>query len=151
MASTARYKRPGHEEIQQRANTARNTMKVLGLAKHVHLVVHHGGALGDETVELAADALQVLQSALEHIAHGHEVTVLPVDRELGTQEAADLLLVSRPYLVGLLDAGKIPYRKVGARRRLHLSDVWAYRMAEYERVDAILDELTAESQRLGLY
>lgn len=150
MAPATAYKRIDRDESATRAAVAKNTQRVLGLAKNVRLVVHHGNGT-EESVQLSADALEVLQSALEQIAQGHEVTVLPVDREMSTQEAADLLRVSRPYFITLLDDGKIPFRKVGVRRRVHLSDVWAYKGAEYERTRAALDRLVAESQRLGLY
>jgi excisionase family DNA binding protein len=71
--------------------------------------------------------------------------------ELTTQEAANMLRVSRPYLVKLLDDGTIPSRKVGIYRRVLLEDLLSYQKAEKQRQSAIMEELTREAQDMGLY
>jgi excisionase family DNA binding protein len=88
---------------------------------------------------------------LEFARRGQEVRVISDDDEITTQQAADLLNVSRPYLVGLVDRGEIPSRNVGSRRRLKLADVLLYReIDQARRLDAAKD-LAAEAQELGQY
>ena len=108
------------------------------------------GAADEETVEIPAQALRLLREILDQMARGNTVALTPVQAELTTRQAADLLQVSRTFLVRLLDEGRIPCRKVGSHRRVRTEDILAYRRAtESHRRDA-LDELTAQDQKLGL-
>ena len=102
------------------------------------------------TLEIPGHALGLLVDILTEIANGNGVTVAPVFAELTTQQAADLLNVSRPYLVKLLDQRRIPHRRVGNRRRVLLTDIIDYKHRDEAERRAIADELTAEAQRLGL-
>jgi len=101
-------------------------------------------------VEAPDSLLPVLRSSLRLIGEGQAVAVVAVEQEIGTQEAADLLGVSRPFLVKLLDHGEIPSRKVGIQRRVLAGDVLAYKEAEKARRRETLVELAAEDQRLRL-
>jgi len=113
-------------------------------------VVMPRGANG-EPVELPESVLRVLTEALDHARRGEAVRLIVDDEEITTQQAADLLNVSRPYLVGLVDRGEIPSRKVGSRRRLKLADVLLYREVDQaRRIDAV-NALAAEAQELGVY
>jgi excisionase family DNA binding protein len=99
-------------------------------------------------IDLPDEAIELLRVILMHMAEGS--AVVAVHAELVTQEAADLLAVSRPFLVRLLEEGAIPHRKVGAHRRILASDLLAYRKREdLERRDAAR-KLTEEAQRLGI-
>jgi excisionase family DNA binding protein len=93
---------------------------------------------------------QVVLACLEVIAEGHPVTVLPLEDEIGTQEAADMLKVSRPYLVKLLDTQALPSRKVGVQRRVKIQDLLDYQAREKAARIQVLEELAAEGQRLNL-
>jgi excisionase family DNA binding protein len=105
----------------------------------------------DREVELPPSVVRVLAEVLEHAGRGEPVRVVADNEEITTGQAADLLGVSRPYLVGLVDRGEIPSRKVGTRRRLRLADVMLYReIDQARRLDAVRD-LAAEAQELGLY
>jgi len=95
-------------------------------------------------------ALELLARILAHMAAGEGVSVVPAHAELTTQQAADLLNVSRPFLIGLLEAGEIEYRKVGAHRRVTMSSLMDYMHRDDERRRETADELTALSQELGL-
>src|ERR1700759_3229995 len=103
-----------------------------------------------EKLELPPQAVQLLLRILEEMARGNSVTLIPVHAELTTQEAADLLNISRPSLIQLLDEGKIEYRKVGTHRRVRFEALMQYkRRADAER-RAALDELAAYDQELGI-
>ena len=99
-----------------------------------------------EVVSLPASALRLLNHILVQMAQGNVVTVVPTQCEITTQQAADVLNVSRPFLIELLEKKELPFRKVGTHRRLALGDVMAYK----NRIDAarmtVLDELAAEAQ-----
>ena len=96
-------------------------------------------------------ALPLLYSLFRGLSLGKGVSVLTEDAETTTQQAADFLHVSRPYVVKLLDQGKIPYRKIGVRRRVRLEDVLHYMDDTGDAASEALDELAAENQRLGLH
>ncbi len=99
---------------------------------------------------LPASAVQILKQALDEIAQGNAVTLLMHDSELSNREAAELLNVSRPYLIKLLKRGNIPYSKVGSHRRIKLEDLLVYKQkSDKERLKA-LRELVAEAQKLEM-
>ena len=99
-------------------------------------------------VELPASALEALQLVLDALSRGQSITIVPRDRELTSQEAADLLNVSRPHLIKLLGQGDIPFHRVGTHRRIKIEDVLAYRKRRDAERDAALTELTRLSEEL---
>ena len=107
-------------------------------------------AAEDVEVTLPGEALHLLIRVLTYMANGHAVTVLPVQAELTTQQAANLVGVSRPYLVRLLEEGKIPFHKVGTHRRVHAVDVMDYKARRTDESRELLDELTRDAQELGM-
>src|SRR5258708_40247412 len=102
-------------------------------------------------VELPAAALDALTRAVEYLASGEPVLVLPADAEVTTGEAAHILGFSRQYMVRLLDDGKLPHRREGSHRRPLLRDVIRYRERRIAEQHAALDELARLAQESGQY
>ena len=114
------------------------------------VVVQVKGHRTSESLTIPLSALTLLRVILEEMAKGNAITLTPVHAELTTQEGADLLHVSRPFLIKLLESGEIPHRTVGRHRRVRFDDLMAYK----KRTDAarakVLDELTAQAQELNM-
>jgi len=99
---------------------------------------------------LPKSVTSLLVSVLTEMANGNAVTLIPVHAELTTQEAANLLNISRPHLVRLLESGKIPYHMTGTHRRVLFTDLQAYK-ARFEKARReALDELASQAQELGM-
>lgn len=105
---------------------------------------------GTGEVEFPGELVPLLLELLGQIANGNGVRVVPVHAELTTQQAADILNTSRPYLVKLLETGTIPFHLTGAHRRVKLGDLLDYKRRRDVDRRTLLDELSAESQDLGL-
>lgn len=103
-----------------------------------------------DTIALPPAALALLQEILSQMAKGHAVTLMPVHAELTTQQGADLLNVSRPFLIDQLKKGLLPFRNVGTHRRIRLSDLLAYKQQMDQNRSEALDGLAAQAQELGM-
>lgn len=108
------------------------------------------GCDGEEIV-IPESVYHVLRQVIHLMASGRAVSVVPLEHELTTQQAADLLNVSRPFLVKLLEQGEISYIKVGSHRRIRLSDLMAYKQQRDTQRRQCLKELTQFSQDEGFY
>jgi len=104
-----------------------------------------------EAIQLPESVFYVLERVAEVLARGDAVTVVPVGKELTTQQAADLLNVSRQYLVGLLDEGRVPCKKTGKHRRLRIEDVLAFKRQRDTDQRAALRDLTQLTEEFGGY
>lgn len=103
----------------------------------------------EELIELPSGAVAPLIDILEAIATKQGFTITVERDELTTERAAEILNVSHPFLINLLDEGKIPYRKVGPRHHVRLEDVMAYKEDIVHRREAVLDQLVADAQEQG--
>lgn len=101
-------------------------------------------------ITLPFSVIQLLQQILLQMAQGNAVTMIPINANLTTQQAADLLNVSRPFLVKLLEKGEIPFVKVGTHRRIRAADLFQYRMKSEKAKQRALDELIKQAQELDL-
>lgn len=103
-----------------------------------------------EVVELPTFALRLLGEILSELAQGNAVKVVPIHAELTTQEGADMLNVSRPHLVKLLDNGALPHTKTGRHRRIKFADLMTYKEQRDLASRNAMDELAAQAQELGM-
>lgn len=107
--------------------------------------------LPNDVVTIPTAALRMLNEILVQMAEGNTVTIIPIHAELTTQEAADLMNVSRPYLIEQLEHGKIPFHKVGAHRRIRFKDLMEYKKVVDAQREKAMDEMASDAQELGLY
>lgn len=139
---------PTPEEMEE-AKTSSRTLAKYADADRVHMAIRGSNGESDELV-LPGHVLQMLLTVLSEMSQGNAISLIPRHQELSTQEAASILNVSRPFLVGLLENAEIPHHKVGSHRRVRLEDVLAYKeRLDEQRIDA-LDRLTAISQDEGM-
>lgn len=106
----------------------------------------------DESVKVTVpeSALGFLLKYLHSLSEGKAVSILPLESELSTQQAADILNVSRPHLVKMLEEGKIQHHKVGRHRRINAEDLLEYKHQRDEERDNILDDLASQAQELDM-
>jgi len=151
------------KETQEQAVIAREVLATLSSAKKhrsqgpvVTLVVDKhrevfAEASSGQRVRIPNFMLKLLRTILEETANGNAVTVMPVGAEFTTQQAAEFLNVSRPFVIKLLESGKIPFRMVGNRRKVLFEELKKFRQVDDERRRKIADEMTAEAQGQGFY
>ena len=151
--STAQLKNsvvtPSTTEVMLAKNNSLRLAPMLGEQSEYQIQLVDNGHVS-EAFTIPAIAMRLLVEALSEIGHGHAVTLLPIHTELSTQQAADLLNVSRPYLIGLLEKGDIPFHKVGAHRRVQLRDILLCKQANDTARLKVLDELVEQAQRLNM-
>ncbi|BAY28515.1 hypothetical protein NIES2107_03450 [Nostoc carneum NIES-2107] len=104
-----------------------------------------------EQISIPKSVYQAICKVVHKMALGQTVAIVPEERELTTQQAANFLNVSRPYLINLLEQGEIPYIQVGSHRRVNFDDLNNYKQQRDEKRRKLLGELIAASQELGFY
>ena len=141
-----------HLPTPQEAEEAKITSRALSkyaTNERLHIKIAGNNNDSDDLI-LPGYAINLLLDILTEMSKGNAITVMPIHAELSTQETAEFLNVSRPHLVDMLEQGKIPFRKVGAHRRVMAKDVIDYK----QRLDAdrlkALDKLAAQAQELDM-
>lgn len=144
------YRQPPPTEIE--STLARTSKQVLSryTREDQSLTLRVIDADHDEPIELPAGAVALLMDILGAMASGQGITLIPQNAELTTVQAANILNVSRPFLIKLLEEGTIPYHKVGKHRRIRIKDVMNYKQAIDQEREAVLDQLVAEAQEQGM-
>ncbi len=132
------------------AELAASALRSLDAARDANIPVRLSLGGSDRELEVPGSVLVALARVLDSFAHGEGVTLVPAHAELTTQQAADVLNVSRPFLIGLLDAGEISYRTVGTHRRVKAASLVRYLREDDARRTAAADELAAEAHAFGL-
>ena len=105
---------------------------------------------GEKPVDLPPAVSELLLHAVQDLAKGKAVSLVAISKELTTQQAADILYVSRPFLIEQLEKDAIPYRKVGTHRRIMFQDLMAFKLTMDKNRLKSLEELSAIDQELGL-
>jgi excisionase family DNA binding protein len=138
-------------KTQHEAQTAlRELTSSPARAETVRVRVSPKGRGREHSAVVPRQAFELFLEVLGQLANGNAVTIIPVRAELTTQQAADLLNISRPHLVEMLERKEIPFRRVGSHRRIAAADVLAYKKREDARRRDVMDELTVEAQKLEL-
>jgi len=132
---------------KQEADSIRQLEHILSLQDSPAKLV---GADG-KAITIPESVYQVLRQVVHAMALGQAISIAPQEQEMTTQQAADILNVSRPYLIKLLEQGEIPYIKVGTHRRIRHQDLISYKQQRDTKRSNLLDELIQESQDMGFY
>lgn len=132
---------------REEQKVAKSTLEQMEKTK-AKIFLSFGG--GDSSVAVPQRVVRYLKHMLNNMAHGKGFSLVLEEEDISTQEAADILHVSRPHLVKLLEQGDIPFQKVGRHRRVRISD-----LQEYERKQNLvrlrqLDFLARQSQELNM-
>ena len=148
MSNSNALKIPTQQDIEQ----AKAIIKQLSKYQNIDLVQVSIEAPNSDTekIVLPSAAMQILLTILSEISHGNPVSIMPYMTELTTQQAANFLNVSRPYLIKLLENGEISYQKVGTHRRVYVKDVIEYKEKIGGARSDTLDELVGLSQDIGM-
>jgi excisionase family DNA binding protein len=144
-------KRPKPRLPEAARQAARSLSGVLRSRSSAPITVRASVEGAKAAADVPREAFRIFLELLGHLANGDRVVLTPLQTELTTQEAANLMKVSRPYLVQLLENGRIPHRKVGTHRRLRAGDLLKVIERDRKRRRAVLDALAAEARkgRLG--
>ena len=141
-----------HLPTTEEAETAKISSRALSKYtnnERLSLKITSNGNNAEELI-IPGFAINLLLDVLTEMAKGNAVTIMPIHAELSTQETAELLNVSRPHLVNLLEQGEIPFRKVGAHRRVLAEDAIEYRRLTDNKRRKTLNELSAQAQKLNM-
>ena len=137
---------PSDEDVELARESGRRLAAIVGSGDSAELCVHNG----EERFRIPMAAIKVLNEVLNQMAQGNAFALMPVGYMLTTQQAADLMNVSRPYLVKLLEGGEIPFTKAGRHRRVKHEDLVAYMQQVDLDSRKAVEALTKQGQELKM-
>ena len=141
--------RPGDVDVQVADRAARRIRDYLASHTDDEAITINVEVGDDDALVVPRPVAIMLAQVLGLLANGQGVQIMPDRAMLTTQQAADAINVSRPYLIGLLERGEIPYEMVGTHRRIAFADLMEYKRKDDQQRRAVLAELTALSEDLG--
>ena len=141
---------PAEREVRLAVQGQRDLAAYLTTACDTQLIQIFDDQNQAHQVELPTSALRLLVDVLAELAAGNAVQVVPIHAELTTQEAADMLNVSRPHLVKLLEEGALPFHKAGKHRRVRFADLMTYKQARDLASEQAMAELARQAQELHM-
>jgi excisionase family DNA binding protein len=145
--SNRKYDLPNSEDVDlARASAAVLTKLLQDLPNDHRANIKMGG----QDLIVPRSAVELLRDVLAGMSAGKMINIVPMAKELTTQQAADFLNVSRPYLIALLEQGEINYTQVGTHRRVRFDDLLAYKQKMVAKSQSAMDELMQISQELGV-
>ncbi len=150
MGKEDRVHLPTTFEVEQAKESSRKLSKYMNVDRITLSVSSSDGEGEKDELIMPRHTLQLLLNVLSEISKGNAVSLVPHHQDLSTQEAANILNVSRPFFVRLLKNNVIPFRKIGSHRRVLLRDVVTYKHDIDRNRMSVLDELTKFSQEEGL-
>ena len=142
---------PGDVDTEVAGRAARRINDYLSSHPGEDLIEALGEIGADDALVIPRPTVVLLAQVLSLLESGHGVQIIPKDAELTTQQAADVLNVSRPYLIGLLESRQIPFRKVGRHRRITFEALMEYKRQDDLKRRTAADDLADLSQELGQY
>lgn len=137
---------PNEQEVELARSTGRKIAAIIGQGDSAKLYVHDG----DDRFQIPMSAMKLLADILNEMAQGNAFAIMPVGYMLTTQQAADLMNVSRPYFVKLLENGEIPFTRAGRHRRVKHGDLVAYMRKKDSESSEAMSELAKQAQELGM-
>jgi excisionase family DNA binding protein len=143
---------PSNKDIEIAKESSRILSSLIN-KQHPSLALHYLQSKDSENIKIISlpdSVLIMLLDILIQMSKGNTVTIRPLHAELTTQEAADILNVSRPFIIKQLEDGKIPYKMVGTRRKVLLQDLLKYKETMYSARLNALDKLTKDAQDLDM-
>ena len=141
--TTKKDQKIAQSSLSKLSETSRSVRK--GASDYIKLAIDDQ----EDVLKVPKKAMYLLFAILKNMAEGKSLTLIPSDSQLSTQQAADMLNVSRPHLIKLLEEGHIPFKKVGAHRRVKLKDIIAYEEELKKNRREQLDFLASQAQELN--